>query len=268
MPKVSHLSGPAAIGRHPGRRSICGGRAAWFVLSKVDVPLHAPPPSAVENVQEQLASVRQAYRRLTSFQLPAEGGLMVVESVADAVHGVELVQEFALERLGLKQEVLTDSSPAAAPETLIYFSISCLRPKLLLTEMALRERLLAADLLNPVYVVPLIELCPGERTAPEMLPRVYRKVSAHSLVVCRFMKWPWTTLTEISGLADAFLGKPSEQSDVGPDYLRTRTEARRRPGDRPAGTVLARQNRGRRSCPGHGCWATALPRSLMAPDRS
>lgn len=165
---------------------IGSGWAARFILNGVDVRLYGPSLAAVERVQTMLVNARRAYRRLTLLPLPAEGVLTVVHSVADAVRGVELVQESAPERLELKQQLLAAASRAAAPATLICSSSSALQPSVLQAEMDHPERLLVAHPFNPVHLLPLVELCAGRRTAPEMLARaaeIYRAVGMHPLVV-------------------------------------------------------------------------------------
>lgn len=160
--------------------------AARFVLNGVDVRLYARSPAAEDRVRKVLVRARRAYQRLTSAPLPAEGALTAVHSVAEAVRGVELVQESAPERLELKQQLLATASRAAAPETLICSSTSALRPSLLQAEMEYPERLLVAHPFNPVYLLPLVELCAGERNAPETLVRateIYRSLGMHPLVV-------------------------------------------------------------------------------------
>lgn len=110
---------------------IGGGWAARFLLNGVDVRLYGPSAIAVQRVQKTLCGARRAYRQLTQVTLPAEGALIVVHSVADAVHGVDLVQESAPERLDLKRELLATASRAAASEILICSSTSSIRPLLL-----------------------------------------------------------------------------------------------------------------------------------------
>jgi len=177
LPRAVGLLGGGIIG---------GGWAARFLLNGVDVRLHAPSPGSVERVQKMLAGARRAYRQLTLMSLPPEGSLTVVESVADAVRGVDLVQESAPERLELKQQLLAAAGRAAAHGTLICSSTSGFRPSLLQAEMDRPEYLLVAPPSQPVYLVPLIELCAGERTAPEALERattIYEAIGMHPLVV-------------------------------------------------------------------------------------
>ncbi|MDH2357511.1 3-hydroxyacyl-CoA dehydrogenase NAD-binding domain-containing protein [Bradyrhizobium sp. SSUT112] len=176
---------PSAIGLLGGG-VIGGGWAARFVLNGIDVRLYDPAPNAVESVQKVLANARRAFRKLTMVPLPPEGALTVVESVADAVRGVDLVQESAPERLELKQQLLAAAGRTAAPRTLICSSTSGLRPSLLQAEMDNPECFLVAHPFQPVYMLPLVELCAGERTLPEALEQaaaIYRAIGMHPLVV-------------------------------------------------------------------------------------
>ncbi|MFF0458596.1 3-hydroxyacyl-CoA dehydrogenase NAD-binding domain-containing protein [Nocardia africana] len=165
---------------------IGGGWAARFVLNGIDVQLYDPAPHAIDRVQDIVTSARRAYQRLTMASLPGEGKLTLVNSVADAVAGAELVQESAPERLELKQQLLTEAGRAASPETLICSSTSGLLPSLLQQGVEHPERLLVAHPFNPVYLLPLVELCAGQKTDPESLTRaaqIYRAVGMHPLVV-------------------------------------------------------------------------------------
>ncbi|WIW50262.2 3-hydroxyacyl-CoA dehydrogenase NAD-binding domain-containing protein (plasmid) [Bradyrhizobium sp. 62B] len=177
LPKAVALLGGGAIG---------GGWAARFVLNGVDVRLHDPAAGALDRAQEQVARARRAFRRLTLAPLPREGTLTILDSVAAAVEGVELVQESAPEDLELKQELLATADQVTAPNVLICSSTSSLRPSLLQAKMKHAERLLVAHPFYPVYMLPLVELCAGERTAPAALNRaatIFQALGMHPLVV-------------------------------------------------------------------------------------
>ncbi|WP_051380707.1 3-hydroxyacyl-CoA dehydrogenase NAD-binding domain-containing protein [Bradyrhizobium sp. WSM1743] len=177
LPRAVGLLGGGVIG---------SGWAARFILNGVDVRLYGPSAGAVERVRKVLVNARRAYRRLTIVPLPAEGSITVVDSVEDAVRGVDLVQESAPERLELKQKLLAAAGRAAGRDVLICSSTSGFRPTLLQAKMDHPERLLVAHPFQPVYMLPLVELCGGERTAPEMLERaaaIFRAVGMHPLVV-------------------------------------------------------------------------------------
>lgn len=170
MPKRSDLSDsqPGSVGLL-GRRVIGGRLPARFVLNGVDVRLYGPPPGVVELLQKMLANARRADRRLRTVSLLTEAAPSIGES--DAARGVQLVQESAPELLELKQQLRVASSWAAASATLIRCSTSGLRPSLLQAQMAPSLRLLVAQPFNPVYLLPLFELCAGERTASGTVAR-------------------------------------------------------------------------------------------------
>lgn len=165
---------------------IGGGWAARFVLNGADVRVFDPDPDAPRKLDEVLANARRAFGRLTLAPLPAEGTVTFVGSAEEAAEGVELVQESAPERLELKQALLQAASRAAAPGTLLCSSTSGLLPSELQRELAGPERFVVAHPFNPVYLLPLVELCGGGQTAPETISRAgaaYRAVGMHPLVV-------------------------------------------------------------------------------------
>jgi len=167
-----------------GAGVIGGGWAARFLLSGIDVRLHDPDPDAERNVVEMLANARLSWSRLTMAPLPEPGRLTVVEEVEDAVSEVDFVQESAPEQEGLKRELLARASSAAAPETVIASSTSGLLPSRLQIDMTHPERLIVGHPFNPVYLLPLVEVCASEHTAPEAIERaitVYKAVGMSPL---------------------------------------------------------------------------------------
>jgi carnitine 3-dehydrogenase len=165
---------------------IGAGWAARFVLNGCDVRLYDPAPEAAAGTADVLANARTAYEQLTLVALPPEGELRVVGSVEEAVAGADLIQESAPERVDLKRELLAEADRAAPPDALVCSSTSGLRPSELQAEMANPERFCVAHPFNPVYLLPLVELCAGERAAPETVARLdalFRSVGMHPLVV-------------------------------------------------------------------------------------
>ena len=165
---------------------IGAGWAARFVLNGCDVRLYDPAPEAGDSAADVLANARAAYEQLTLAPLPPEGDLQFVESVEEAVAGAQLVQESAPERIELKRGLLAEADRAAPPDALICSSTSGLRPTELQADMERPERFCVAHPFNPVYLLPLVELCGGERTAPQTVERaeaLFRSVGMHPLVV-------------------------------------------------------------------------------------
>ena len=181
------MSEPAAtLGRVGllGAGVIGGGWAARFLLSGVDVVLHDPDPDAERKVGEMLENARRSWSRLTMAPLPELGSLTVVDDIEQAVSEVDFVQESAPEQEQLKRELLARASMAAAPDTVFASSTSGLLPSRLQIDMAHPERLVVGHPFNPVYLLPLVEVCPGDKTAPAAVDRaveVYRRLGMSPL---------------------------------------------------------------------------------------
>jgi carnitine 3-dehydrogenase len=182
---VERASIPETVGLLGGG-VIGAGWAARFLLHGADVRLFDPDPDAGRRVGEILENARRAWSKLTFSPLPAEGALSLVGSVEDAVSGVDFVQESAPEREELKRRLLASASRATEQDTVIATSTSGLLPSLLQTEMRHPERLAVGHPFNPVYLLPLVEVCPGRLTsglAVEKAATIYRSVGMSPLVL-------------------------------------------------------------------------------------
>jgi carnitine 3-dehydrogenase len=176
-PRTVGLLGGGVIG---------GGWAARFVQNGVDVRVYDPDPRAAEKVAAVLENSRRAWARLTLAPLPAEGRLDMVATVEEAVEGADFVQENAPEREPLKRELLARADRAAAAGAVFCSSTSGLRPSLLQADMYRPGRFAVGHPFNPVYLLPLVEVCAGERTDPETVERaaaVYRSIGMEPLVL-------------------------------------------------------------------------------------
>jgi carnitine 3-dehydrogenase len=165
---------------------IGGGWAARFALNGIDVRIHDPDPEAERKISEVVANARRAYTRLTHAPLPAEGAIALVPSLEDAVEGVALVQESAPEREQMKRALLARACRAAPPDAIIASSTSGLLPTKLQAEMSRPQRFCVGHPFNPVYLLPLVEVCGGEQTDPETLRRaadVYGSVGLQPLLL-------------------------------------------------------------------------------------
>lgn len=165
---------------------IGGGWAARYLLNGVDVALFDPDPAAADKLAGMLDNARRAYTRLTMAPLPPQGRLTVAGALAEAVDGATIIHESAPERVELKQRLLADADAAAEPQALICSSTSGLRPSELAAGMTRPERMLVAHPFNPVYLLPLVELCGGVRTDASALGRAAAALGAvgmHPLIV-------------------------------------------------------------------------------------
>lgn len=190
LPRTVGLLGGGVIG---------GGWAARFLLEGVDVRLYDPDPQSERNVAEVLENARRAWRNLTMMPPLREGRLSMAATPEDAVRDADFVQESAPEREDLKRELLARASRAADARTVFASSTSGLLPSQLQLDMAHPERLVVGHPFNPVYLLPLVEVCGGKLTSRETMDRAEAAYSAVGMS-------PLRVRTEVPGfIADRLL---------------------------------------------------------------
>ena len=154
-----------------GAGVIGGGWAARFVLNGLDVAVFDPHPEAERRTRAMLANATRVFAKLTLAPLPAPGTLRFVGSIAKTVRDADFVQESAPEREELKRALLMEIEARARSDVLICSSTSGLPPSRLQSDMRHPGRFLVGHPFNPVYLLPLVELCGGAQTAPAAIDR-------------------------------------------------------------------------------------------------
>jgi carnitine 3-dehydrogenase len=144
---------------------IGAGWAARFLLNGHDVAIFDPDPELGRKLDAVLGNARRAQAQLFPDLSPPEGRLTIASSVGEAAAGADFSQESLPEREDLKQSVLAAIDHAARPDVLIASSTSGLLPTRLQSAMARPERFVVGHPFNPVYLLPLVEVCGGERTS-------------------------------------------------------------------------------------------------------
>lgn len=186
---MAEQAGTAALPRTVGLLGggvIGAGWAARFLMHGVDVRLYDPDPRTERKVADVLENSRRAWRNLTMMPMPPEGRLTLVTTAEEAVDGADFVQESAPEREDLKRELLSRASRVADPHAVFASSTSGLLPSRLQLEMAHPECMVVGHPFNPVYLLPLVEVCGGKLTSPDAIERaeaVYRSVGMSPLRV-------------------------------------------------------------------------------------
>ncbi|MEX2692792.1 carnitine 3-dehydrogenase [Rhizobium mongolense] len=155
---------------------IGGGWIARFLLAGIDVDVFDPHPDARRIIGEVLANAERAYAMLTGAPLPKRGKLAFCGSLEEAVVDADWIQESVPERLDLKRSVLAQIDAAARPDALIGSSTSGLLPSDLQQDMQYPQRLFVAHPYNPVYLLPLVEIVGGEKTAMATIKAAMEKL--------------------------------------------------------------------------------------------
>lgn len=144
---------------------IGAGWAARFVLNGIDVTIYDPDPEVARKTAAVLANARRAMTRLFGQALPAEGQIVFASSIAEAVRDADFIQESLPEREDLKVRLLAEIDSAMPDHAVIGSSTSGLLPSKLQAGMARPDRLVVGHPFNPVYLLPLVEVCGGDLTS-------------------------------------------------------------------------------------------------------
>ena len=150
---------------------IGAGWVARLVLNGIDVAIFDPDPEAKRKVGEVMKGARRAYKRMAGNGLPREGRITYAKSIAEAVEDAALIQESVPERLDLKHGVLAEIDAHAAKEAIVGSSTSGIKPTDMASAMKRPERLVVAHPFNPVYLLPINEIVPGEKTSKAFVER-------------------------------------------------------------------------------------------------
>lgn len=144
---------------------IGAGWAARFALNGIDVAIFDPDPEIERKTSAVIDNARRALTRLFGQALPAEGTITFAASIAEAVHDADFIQESLPEREDLKVRLLAEMDAAMPDHAVIGSSTSGLLPTKLQAQMARPERLVVGHPFNPVYLLPLVEVCGGDLTS-------------------------------------------------------------------------------------------------------
>jgi len=152
-----------------GTGVIGGGWAARALHFGIDVIAADVKPEMEEWIRGAVANAEPALAKLTFAPLPPKGKLSFTTDAREMAKTADFIQENIPEQLALKQRMLADVSRHAGADVIIASSTSGLTPTDLQRDMVAPERFLVAHPFNPVYLLPLVELVPGAKTAPQTI---------------------------------------------------------------------------------------------------
>jgi carnitine 3-dehydrogenase len=145
------------------------GWAARCLAHGLDVTAWDPAEGAEVKLREGVARAWGALERMGLKKGASQGRLRFAPTVADCVKSADFIQENAPEREDLKQGLLAEVDSASRADVVIATSTSGLLPTQLAARMTRPERLVVGHPFNPVYLLPLVEVVGGAKTAPAMI---------------------------------------------------------------------------------------------------
>jgi carnitine 3-dehydrogenase len=167
-----------------GAGTIGAGWAANFLAQGLSVAVSDPAPHAEAFLHR---FVEGAWPALTALGLAAGADPARVRFTPDpaaAVEGTQFVQENAPERLEVKQALFARVAGAMGAEAILSSSSSTLMPSAMQDGCAFADRLLLGHPFNPPHLIPLVEVCAGQRTDPAAVDRAigfYRAIGKHPI---------------------------------------------------------------------------------------
>ena len=171
-----------------GTGVIGGGWAARAVHFGINVIAADVKPEMEGWIRGAVENAEPALSRLTFAPLPPKGKLTFTTDLSVMARAADFIQENIPEQLALKQRMLAEVSRHAPADVAIASSTSGLTPTDLQRDMVAPERFLVAHPFNPVYLLPLVELVGGVKTAPatiEASAKFFTYIGMHPLRVRR-----------------------------------------------------------------------------------
>ncbi|MFT5140365.1 MAG: carnitine 3-dehydrogenase [Rhodothermales bacterium] len=161
----------------PGKACIVGGGvigagwAARFLLHGWQVSVFDPAPNADVRLMEVVTNARISLPALADVPMPAEGTINFAATLEDAVKGVHWIQESVPEVLTLKHKILAEIQMHAPESAIIGSSTSGFKPSQLQEGSTNPQQIVVAHPFNPVYLLPVVELVPGDAASKEITER-------------------------------------------------------------------------------------------------
>ncbi len=120
------------------------------------------------------------------------GRITVVDNLENAVRDADLVTEAVFEDLPTKTGIFHEMEKVCSPECLLASNTSSFPMTQISSQMEKPERAIVTHWMNPPYLVPLVEVVPGEKTSEETCK------TAHEILV-KIKKVPVKVQKEILG---------------------------------------------------------------------
>ncbi|KAJ02505.1 carnitine 3-dehydrogenase [Sulfitobacter mediterraneus] len=179
MTKTAAIIGGGVIG---------GGWAARFALNGWTVQVFDPDPEAERKIGEVMANARRSLPGLTDVALPDEGEVRFCASIAEAVTGADWIQESVPERLEIKHKTFAEVQAHCAADAVIGSSTSGFKPSQLQQGAARPGQIMVAHPFNPVYLLPLVELVPGDAGDPALIEQAKTLLSGIGMYALHLKK--------------------------------------------------------------------------------
>ncbi len=166
-----------------GTGLIGAGWAARLLIRGFDVIAYDVQPAAEAKLRAAIDVAWPSMARLLG-ATGKKGKLSFTTDLKEMASKADFIHEAAPEREELKIKLFRELDSYAAPHVIISSSSSGFLPSKLQSECQHPERVIIGHPFNPVYLLPLVETVPGEKTSSEAMDRAgvyFESIGMHVL---------------------------------------------------------------------------------------
>jgi len=171
-----------------GTGLIGAGWAARLLVRGYDVIAYDVAPAAEAKLRAAIDVAWPSMIRLLNTPKVKKGKLTFTTDLKEMASKADFVHEAAPEREELKIRLFREIDSYARPEIIIASSSSGFLPTRLQSECAHPERVIIGHPFNPVYLLPLVETVPGEKTSSDAMDRAGKYFEGVGMHVLRLKK--------------------------------------------------------------------------------
>jgi carnitine 3-dehydrogenase len=167
-----------------GTGLIGAGWAARLLVRGFDVIAYDVAPVAEAKLRAAIDVAWPSMIRLLGNPKVKKGNLTFTTDLKTMAEKADFIHEAAPEREALKIKLFKDLDALSRPDVIIASSSSGFLPSRLQSECAHPERVIIGHPFNPVYLLPLVETVPGDRTSSEAMDRAgvyFERIGMHVL---------------------------------------------------------------------------------------
>lgn len=150
-----------------GAGPIGAGWAAYFLAQGYQVTSYIHDPGEETSLRQVIEGAWSSLTEMGLREGASMDNLTVCSDLASAVADADFIQESAPEMLPLKQALYKQLGDWVANDVVIASSTSGMRMTDIQTDCKTAERTVVGHPFNPPYLLPLVEVVGGERTAAE-----------------------------------------------------------------------------------------------------
>ena len=148
--------------------------AALYLAEGFDVVATDPAPGAEDRLREFVARAWPALEKLGLSKGASQSRLSFNADLAEALKGVDFVQENGPERVDFKQKLYGQLDALLPADVIIASSSSGIPPSQIQVGATVHpERCLIGHPFNPPHLIPLVEIVGGTKTSEEVIQRAY-----------------------------------------------------------------------------------------------